>query len=50
LSAKKLAYIYLRDVDDSEKKILRDNGITAFSMDHIGSYGISRVVEMALEA
>lgn len=32
MSVKKLVYIGLRDVDSGEKKILRDNGIRAFSM------------------
>jgi arginase len=50
LSTKKIAYIGLRDVDEGEKKILRDNGITAFSMYHVDRYGINKVIEMALEA
>ncbi|TGJ84695.1 hypothetical protein E0Z10_g4081 [Xylaria hypoxylon] len=63
LNVSKLVYIGLRDVDAAEKKILRENGIKAFSMfdiDRYGSlppwpsfpflvvYGIGRVVEMAL--
>jgi len=32
ISVKKLVYIGLRDVDAGEKRILRDNGIKAFSM------------------
>lgn len=32
LNVKKLVYIGLRDVDNAEKKILRDNNIKAFSM------------------
>ncbi|KAI1499079.1 arginase-like protein [Biscogniauxia marginata] len=48
LSVKKLVYIGLRDVDAGEKKILRDNGIKAFSMFDIDRHGIGRVVEMAL--
>jgi arginase len=32
ISVKKLVYIGLRDVDPGEKKILRENGIKAFSM------------------
>jgi arginase len=35
ISLKKLVYIGLRDVDSGEKKILRDNGIKAFSMHDI---------------
>jgi len=35
ISVKKLVYIGLRDIDRGEKKILRDNGIKAFSMHDI---------------
>jgi arginase len=35
VSLKKLVYIGLRDVDRGEKKILRDNGVKAFSMHDI---------------
>lgn len=35
ISLKKLVYIGLRDVDRGEKKILRENGIRAFSMHDI---------------
>lgn len=48
LNLKKLVYIGLRDVDRGEKKILRENGIKAFSMHDIDKYGIGRVMEMAL--
>ncbi|KAH3683978.1 hypothetical protein WICPIJ_005053 [Wickerhamomyces pijperi] len=50
LDPKKIAYIGLRDVDDGEKKILKEHGITAFSMYHVDRYGINKVVEMALAA
>lgn len=49
LNPGKIAYIGLRDVDDGEKKILRDNNIAAFSMYHIDKYGIGKVIEMALD-
>lgn len=45
----KIAYIGLRDVDDGERKILRENNIPAFSMYHVDKYGIGKVVEMALD-
>lgn len=45
-----ITYIGLRDVDAGEKKILRDLGITAFSMYHVDKYGISEVVRRALKA
>jgi arginase len=48
LSPKKLVYIGLRDVDAGEKRILRENGIKAFSMFDIDRHGIGRVMEMAL--
>ncbi|KAG5296743.1 arginase argA [Histoplasma ohiense] len=48
VSTRKLVYIGLRDVDRGEKKILRENGIKAFSMHDIDKHGIGRVVEMAL--
>jgi arginase len=35
ISVKKLVYIGLRDVDRGEKRILRENGIRAFSMHDI---------------
>ena len=38
ISVKKLVYIGLRDVDRGEKKILRENGIRAFSMHDIDKY------------
>jgi len=44
-----LVYIGLRDVDDGEKKILKDHGIKAFSMHHVDKYGIGKVVEMAID-
>lgn len=48
LSLRKLVYIGLRDVDAGEKRILRENGIKAFSMHDIDRHGIGRVMEMAL--
>ncbi|KAL2211154.1 Ureohydrolase [Sarocladium strictum] len=48
ISVKKLVYIGLRDVDAAEKRILRENGIKAFSMFDVDRHGIGRVMEMAL--
>ncbi|KAL2104685.1 hypothetical protein VUR80DRAFT_9857 [Thermomyces stellatus] len=48
ISFSKLVYIALRDVDPAERRILRENGIKAFSMFDIDKHGIGRVVEMAL--
>lgn len=49
LKPNKIAYIGLRDVDEGEKKILRENNIPAFSMYHVDKYGIGKVIEMALD-
>lgn len=49
LKPSKIAYIGLRDVDDGEKRILKENNIAAFSMYHIDKYGIGKVIEMALD-
>lgn len=49
LSAHKLVYIGLRDVDAGEKRLLKENGIKAFSMHEVDKWGIGRVVEMALD-
>jgi len=38
LSTKKLVYIGLRDIDKGEKKILREQGIKAFSMHDVDRY------------
>ncbi|KAF7724786.1 Arginase, catabolizes arginine to ornithine and urea [Apophysomyces ossiformis] len=50
LNANRLAYIGLRDVDEAEKKIIKDMNITAFSMHHVDKYGIGKIVEMTLDA
>ena len=50
LRANRLVYIGLRDVDAGEKRILKENGIKAFSMHDIDKHGIGKVVEMALDA
>lgn len=49
LKANKIAYIGLRDVDEGEKRILKENNIAAFSMYHVDKYGIGKVVDMALD-
>ncbi|KAF2147288.1 uncharacterized protein K452DRAFT_261667 [Aplosporella prunicola CBS 121167] len=48
ISVTKLVYIGLRDIDIGEKKILRENGIKAFSMRDVDKYGIGKVTDMAL--
>lgn len=49
INLKKIVYIGLRDVDQGERKILREHGIKAFSMHDIDRYGIGKVMDMALE-
>jgi len=49
LLPEKLVYIGLRDVETSEKKILKKMGIKAYSMHDVDKYGIGKVVEMALD-
>lgn len=49
LKPNKIVYIGLRDVDAGEKRILKENGIMAFSMHEVDKYGIGKVVELALD-
>ncbi|KAF8329973.1 arginase [Cantharellus anzutake] len=49
LPPNRLCYIGLRDVDAGEKKILKDYAVKAFSMHAVDKYGISKVIEMALD-
>lgn len=48
LSPDRLVYIGLRDVDEGEKRILKENNILAFSMHHVDKWGIAGVMERAL--
>lgn len=48
-SPNRLVYIGLRDVDEGERKILKQHNIKVFSMHHVDKYGIGKVVEMALD-
>lgn len=45
----KIAYIGLRDVDEGERRILKENNIAAFSMYHVDRFGLNHVIEMALK-
>ncbi|GAA5852263.1 hypothetical protein JCM3766R1_004919 [Sporobolomyces carnicolor] len=49
LKSERLVYIGLRDIDEGERKILKENNIKCFSMHHVDKWGIGKVVEMALE-
>ena len=48
LLSEKLVYIGLRDVDKEERVILKNMGITAFTMHEIDKFGIAKVMELAL--
>lgn len=50
ISARQLAYIGLRDVDDGERAILKTLGVAAFSIHDVDAYGIATVVQAALKA
>lgn len=49
LRPERLVYIGLRNVDALETRILRENGIEAFSMRDVNEHGIHRVMDMALD-
>lgn len=49
LRPQQIVYIGLRDVDAAERIILKDLGITCFSMQHVDKYGIGRVMEMTMD-
>jgi len=46
----RLAYIGLRDVDVTERQLLRESRCLALSMREVDRYGIATVVEMAIKA
>ena len=46
---KRTVQIGLRDVDNHEKQLLRDSGVTAFSMSDVDRMGMTKVMERALE-
>jgi arginase len=48
LNSSRIVYIGLRDIDDGERKILRDNHIKVYTMKDVDRHGIGNVVEMAL--
>ena len=43
-----IVYVGLRDVDPAERELIRDLGISAFTMHDIDRYGIGNVMEMAI--
>jgi arginase len=44
----RMVFIGLRDVDEGEKRIIRELGVKAFPMADIDRYGMSRIVDEAL--
>jgi arginase len=48
VSTERMVFIGLRDVDDGEKKLIKELGVKAFTMSDIDRLGMSRVVEEAL--
>ncbi len=48
LQPEKLVYIGCRDLDAGERKILKELGITAFTMHEIDRYGMTEVIERAI--
>lgn len=49
LKPEDIVYIGLRDIDDAEKKILKENNIKTFTMHHVDKHGIGKVMELALQ-
>ncbi|KAF0764279.1 hypothetical protein AaE_003085, partial [Aphanomyces astaci] len=49
LKPEQLVYIGLRDVDSGERRIIKELGIKAFSMQSVDKYGIGKTMEMALD-
>eukprot|EP00461_Guttulinopsis_vulgaris_P001950 UN01951 len=49
LDPRRIVYIGLRDVDAGEKRILRQSGIKAFTMQDVDKFGIGQVMAKAIE-
>jgi len=49
LDPRRIVYIGLRDVDSGEKRIIRELGIRAFTMQDVDRHGIGRVMDLAIE-
>lgn len=50
VKARNVALIGIRDLDENEKKNLRETGVHVFTMKEVDRYGMPRVVERAIEA
>ncbi|KAJ0392264.1 hypothetical protein P43SY_006026 [Pythium insidiosum] len=49
MKPEQLVYIGLRDVDPPERRIIRELGIKAFTMQEVDRFGIGKTMEMALD-
>merc|ERR1711966_384828 len=49
LNARDIVYVGLRDIDKSEKIVLRNHGIKCFTMHDVDHYGIGSVMKMAMD-
>lgn len=49
LKADKLVFIGSRDLDQGERKVLRELGITVFTMHEVDRYGMTEVIERAIK-
>ncbi|KAJ5368207.1 uncharacterized protein N7496_007967 [Penicillium cataractarum] len=49
INLKKFVYIGLRDVDEAEENLIKENGIKAFTMDDVRRQGIQTIMDLALE-
>jgi arginase len=48
VSAERIVFIGLRDVDEGEKRIINERGVKAFTMSDIDRLGMSRVIDEAI--
>ncbi|KAI9908070.1 hypothetical protein PsorP6_003530 [Peronosclerospora sorghi] len=49
MKPEQLVYVGLRDIDQVERRIIREKSIKAFTMQEVDRYGIGKVMEMALD-
>lgn len=49
LQPEKIVFIGCRDLDQGERKVLREKGITVFTMHEVDRYGMTEVIERALK-
>ncbi|MGD9568946.1 MAG: arginase [Sedimentibacter sp.] len=49
LKAERLVFIGSRDLDAGERKVLKEHGITVFTMHEIDRYGMTEVIERAIK-